>query len=284
MLMFVNGTWYIFFRTIIKKDLYNDQAKVWELFHEILMGLAHLQSKGIIHRDLKPENVLIDFYGHAKICDFGLATTTSLVLQQRSKMFRSSNSRGIRFSRTGEIGHPLYIAPELSGEASKSFYSPKSDIYSFGVIFFEMCHPSFSTENEWFKTVKQMRQIPLSFPDHFTSNELRWAKQMDVSSTYWYSFICFLVIFWFNLFFSLSVECSAMTQKNVHLQPNCAKFTPIWKGQIHLWWIVWMKMQMSNKMTLFFMIFMNIYIYITFMNISILISFQFRNQGSPFSL
>jgi serine/threonine protein kinase len=62
-------------KDLIDKNLYLDVDKVWRLFREILQGLNHIHEQGMIHRDLKPRNVLIDANGHAKIGDFGLATS-----------------------------------------------------------------------------------------------------------------------------------------------------------------------------------------------------------------
>lgn len=171
----------------IKQNLYNDEAKVWRWFQEIAFGLAHLHGQGIIHRDLKPENILIDFAGHVKISDFGMATTTSLMLQQRPNMLYSSSSNGHRSSQTGEVGVSHYIAPELSKAASKSQYSKKSDIFSFGIIFFEMCHPPFHVPFHNFGVIDELREHVIThkkviFPDHFTKNEDKYTKQMNVSS------------------------------------------------------------------------------------------------------
>lgn len=47
----------------------------WQLFREIVEGLAHIHSQGMIHRDLKPGNVFLNSSGHIKIGDFGLATS-----------------------------------------------------------------------------------------------------------------------------------------------------------------------------------------------------------------
>ncbi len=83
-------------------------------------GLNEAHRMGIIHRDLKPQNVMIDREGNAKIMDFGIARSV----------------RGKGFTEEGAIiGTPEYMAPEQV-EGKKSDH--RSDIYSLGIIMFEM--------------------------------------------------------------------------------------------------------------------------------------------------
>ncbi len=90
------------------------------IIHEILKGISYLHKKGVLHRDLKPSNVLISRKGEVKIGDFGLS-----IHQEFTKITNS-----------GELmGTPSYIAPEIF-EGKK--YSPESDIFSLGVVFYEL--------------------------------------------------------------------------------------------------------------------------------------------------
>jgi serine/threonine protein kinase len=83
----------------------------------IVLGMIYVHSKGIIHRDLKPGNILFDDEFHVKIGDFG-----------------SSRIYEVDVQKTSGVGTPLYMAPEVYGGE----YGPKVDVYSFGIILYEI--------------------------------------------------------------------------------------------------------------------------------------------------
>jgi len=95
-------------------------GKAISISKQVCDGLAEAHRLGVVHRDLKPSNVMIDKDGNARIMDFGIA--------------RSVSARGI----TGAgviIGTPEYMSPEqVEGKET----DPRSDIYSLGVILYEM--------------------------------------------------------------------------------------------------------------------------------------------------
>jgi eukaryotic-like serine/threonine-protein kinase len=98
---------------------------------QIADALVHAHSRSVIHRDLKSANVIISADGRAKILDFGLAMR--LRGENLAEVTQSNYSLADSSPLAGTLG---YIAPEiLQGEAA----SPRSDIWAFGVLLYEMC-------------------------------------------------------------------------------------------------------------------------------------------------
>ena len=91
--------------------------KALQMSRQLCAGLAAAHEKGVLHRDLKPANVMIDAEGALRVMDFGLAGLAEQV---------ASDVRS---------GTPAYMAPEqLSGKE----VTAKSDIYSLGLVLYEM--------------------------------------------------------------------------------------------------------------------------------------------------
>ena len=87
---------------------------------EVAQGLGVAHERNMVHRDVKPQNVLIDSTGRAKLTDFGIA--------------RELNDEGV--TATGRvIGTTDYVAPE---QAMGKDVDPRSDIYSLGIVLYEM--------------------------------------------------------------------------------------------------------------------------------------------------
>ncbi|MFZ4064677.1 MAG: protein kinase domain-containing protein [Rhodoluna sp.] len=84
----------------------------------VLSALSHAHSNGIVHRDLKPENVLLSDDGRIKVTDFGLARELSADTDTGSL-----------------VGTVAYLAPEV---IKRGKTQTQSDIYSYGIMLFEM--------------------------------------------------------------------------------------------------------------------------------------------------
>ncbi len=87
---------------------------------QVCEGLAEAHRLGVVHRDLKPQNIMIDREGNARIMDFGIA--------------RSLEAKGITEAGV-MIGTPQYMSPE---QVEGKEVDGRSDIYSLGVILYEM--------------------------------------------------------------------------------------------------------------------------------------------------
>ncbi len=107
------------------KDLLNQvkfipQEIALGIILEVAKGLGYAHQKGIVHRDMKPANILIGYDGCVKIADFGLAQAQDLTT----------------ITVTGAIvGTPAYMSPE---QAAGKKVDNRSDIFSLGVVFYEM--------------------------------------------------------------------------------------------------------------------------------------------------
>jgi serine/threonine protein kinase/Tfp pilus assembly protein PilF len=111
---------------------------------QICEGLAEAHRLGVVHRDLKPQNIMIDREGNVRIMDFGIA---------RSLRVKGMTGAGV------VIGTPEYMSPEqIEGQEVDS----RSDIYSLGIILYEMMTGHVPFEGETFLSiaVKQKTEKP----------------------------------------------------------------------------------------------------------------------------
>ncbi|VDM23310.1 unnamed protein product [Wuchereria bancrofti] len=159
---------------IDSSKLLKNPRQIWRLFREILLGLQYIHQEGTIHRDIKPMNVLIDGSDHAKIGDFGLATRDIM-----SKNLSSLNESDMNFSMTKDIGTALYIAPELLSTAGGSIdYTTKIDVYSLGIVLFEMFYRPLLPGMERIAVIKNLRGSG-HFPSDFGTVMLEILLESD---------------------------------------------------------------------------------------------------------
>ena len=150
----------------------NNHLHTKEYIYQIISGLEYLYKSNILHRDIKPQNILIN-NNIIKICDFGFAKNI-----ENNELINTI------------CGSPLYMAPEI---LKNGHYSPKSDIWSLGVIIYELLfkkHPYPSNSNtELIYNLKNNENIYIDDIDELSNLLIKMLKK-DV----------YLRITWKNLF------------------------------------------------------------------------------------
>ncbi|CAH8501644.1 unnamed protein product [Dicrocoelium dendriticum] len=204
------------------ESLSANPGRAWGLFRELTDGLAYIHSKNVIHRDLKPANIMLDTNDHVKIVDFGLATRTvneqvvnvlhHVEMMQKhtgeigaapgqsqaaevsgqpspglspSAKFKACAKNLAMFERsmTRDVGTYLYMSPEvLDNKRKRLFYDERVDIYSLGIILFEMFYHAMPTVAERIEVLSELRKEQIVFPaDWHTkklSNQTRLIRSM----------------------------------------------------------------------------------------------------------
>ncbi|KAJ3566582.1 hypothetical protein NP233_g6910 [Leucocoprinus birnbaumii] len=145
-------------RERIDEGITEDEA--WRLFGQIVDALVHMSTLGILHRDIKLTNIFIDANGDCKVGDFGLATS-SLAAVDPSDVTRHSIYP--EADLTLEVGTRLYIAPEVQSRKKGPRNHSKADMYSLGIVFFEMNY-MFSTGSERIAVIEDLRKPGIFFP------------------------------------------------------------------------------------------------------------------------
>ena len=123
-----------------------DERKASIYFIQTCLGLDYLHKVGIVHRDIKPENLVLNKINNILICDFGWS-------------YHKSQGQQQKHSHTGTLH---YMAPEL---IAKKPYDEKVDIWSLGVLLFELTHNKcpFDAPNEDFHMKNILLQTKLDF-------------------------------------------------------------------------------------------------------------------------
>jgi eukaryotic-like serine/threonine-protein kinase len=118
-----------------------------ELGLQIARGLAFAHAQGLVHRDVKPQNVLLNGNGQAKVTDFGIARSIDVE---------------VGVTQTGTIlGTSNYLAPE---QANGESVTPQTDVYSLGVVLYELLTGDVPFTGESFVAVA-MKHINEAPPD-----------------------------------------------------------------------------------------------------------------------
>lgn len=117
-------------QAIAAKDAPLSLLEKVDIAAQIAAGLAYAHDHGVIHRDIKPSNIMVLRGMHVKIADFGIA-------RLQAPLWRTQVDR--------IIGSPLYMSPE---QVQSHPVGPGSDIFSFGIVFYQMLTGKLPFEGE----------------------------------------------------------------------------------------------------------------------------------------
>jgi serine/threonine protein kinase len=127
-----------------------DPAEAVLLASEVAEALGVAHERGIVHRDIKPQNVLLGEAGEAKVADFGIALAASTSITSGTELL---------------FGTPGYMSPE---QAMGERVGPESDLYSLGVVLYEMLTGTvpFEAEGALATAMKHVTDRPPSPREH----------------------------------------------------------------------------------------------------------------------
>src|SRR5699024_8673272 len=119
------------------------------IMEQITNAIAHAHAYDLVHRDIKPQNILIDHNGQVKVTDFGIAVDLSATALTKTNSV---------------LGSVHYLSPE---QARGGLATKKSDIYSLGIVFYELLTGQlpFSGESPVSIALKHLQDEPPSIKD-----------------------------------------------------------------------------------------------------------------------
>ena len=153
----VNNTYYIAMEYVQGRTLADilqatgrlSVLQACDIAGEVAAALASAHQHGVVHRDIKPANILVGSTGQVKVADFGIARAVGAAFEQN-------------LTQSGAVmGTATYFSPE---QAQGSQPDPRSDLYSLGVVMYEMIvgEPPFVGDNAIAVAYKQVHDQPVA--------------------------------------------------------------------------------------------------------------------------
>ncbi|CAD6190110.1 unnamed protein product [Caenorhabditis auriculariae] len=162
-------------RQLIDTNFFVGQPmNIWRIFSEILSGLQYIHQLSMIHRDIKPMNIFLD------------ATREFLLNRKRvadvsMSMEGDTAKKNNGSAQTRDIGTELYMAPELFDCSAKTPYTAKIDVFSAGVVLFEMFYRPLLPGMERMSTLNTLKKdlrIPEDFGRNFSNHHTEVARRL----------------------------------------------------------------------------------------------------------
>lgn len=136
-----------------KKNVFFAENQILDWFTQICLALKHVHDRKILHRDLKNQNIFLTKDNTVKLGDFGIARVLSNTREKAKTM----------------VGTPYYLSPEIIENKPYNF---ASDIWSLGVVLYELCtlKPPFNAENLKYLALKIIKGVYVPIPSQYSKD------------------------------------------------------------------------------------------------------------------
>ena len=138
--------------------------RLLDILIQVCQTIAYAHDIGVIHRDLKPANVIIGKFGEVYLLDWGLAKVLGSPSLSSPELLEEETEEDFSLTPVGRhYGTPMYMSPEIAlGEEGLDH---RTDVFSLGVMLFEILTHQFLIEGEDFVEIKKkLIEKPLPLP------------------------------------------------------------------------------------------------------------------------
>ena len=137
--------------------------RLLDILIQVSQTIAYAHDQGVIHRDLKPANIIVGKFGEVYVLDWGLAKVLSAPTLKKAEAIKNEKMDTTLTPVGRHYGTPMYMPPEIAkGEAD---LDGRTDVFSLGIILFEMLTLQFLVEGEDpYEIKKQILDKPLPLP------------------------------------------------------------------------------------------------------------------------
>ncbi len=138
--------------------------RLLDILIQVCQTIAYAHDVGVIHRDLKPANVIIGKFGEVYVLDWGLAKVLGSPSITSPELIEGKTETDFSLTPTGRhYGTPMYMSPEIA--RGDSNLDHRTDIFSLGIMLFEILTHQFMIEGEDFVEIKKkLIEKPLPLP------------------------------------------------------------------------------------------------------------------------
>lgn len=128
--------------------------RLLDILIQVCQTIAYAHDVGVIHRDLKPANVIVGKFGEVYVLDWGLAKVMGSPALSSPELMEEAEKEDVSLTPTGRhYGTPMYMSPEIA--RGESALDHRADVFSLGIMLFEILTHRFLIEGEDFIEIKK---------------------------------------------------------------------------------------------------------------------------------